>query len=109
AVRGQHLAQRVRFARELVAELEALVANLAALAERRFERRLAAERWQVVVAPRNRIDADLNFHDCFFFPASYSARALRTSARSDLPGTATSHHQPPSLVVCAGSVSMQMT
>ena len=56
----QHRAQRLRLARKLVAELEALVADRLAFGQRRFERRLAAERRQVVVAPRDRIDADLH-------------------------------------------------
>jgi 2-phospho-L-lactate guanylyltransferase (CobY/MobA/RfbA family) len=69
-VRGEHLAQRRGLARELVAELEALVADLLSLGERDLERRLAAERRQVVVAPGNRIDADLHVHDCLFLPSS---------------------------------------
>ncbi len=57
-VRGEHVAQRLRLARKLVAELEALVTDRGAFGERDRERRLAAERRQVVVAPRDRVDAD---------------------------------------------------
>ena len=57
--RASTAAQRLRFARKLVAELEALVADRLAFGQRDLERRLAAERRQVVVAPRDRVDADL--------------------------------------------------
>ena len=57
-VPGEHFAQRRRLARELVAELEALVADRAAFRQRDLERGLAAERGQVVVAPRDGVDAD---------------------------------------------------
>ena len=46
-MRREYVAQRRRLARKLVAELEALVADRGAFGERRFERRLAAERRQV--------------------------------------------------------------
>jgi hypothetical protein len=55
---GQHCAQRVRLARKLVAELEAFVADRLAFGERRLERRLASQRGEVVVRPRDGIDAD---------------------------------------------------
>ena len=114
SVRRQHRGQRLGFARKLVAELEALVADRLAFGERDLERRLAAERGQVVVAPRDRIDADLHLERfghgrCCFLAFSYASRARRTLSRSDTSGTATSHHQPPSSVVRSGSVSMQIT
>src|SRR4030095_16068651 len=96
AVTREHRAQRIRSARKLVAELEALVADRLALAERRLERRLAAERRQVVVRPRNRVDADARreWHHrfCAFLPSSYFARAARTFGDSETSGTPTSHH-----------------
>src|SRR4030095_2573558 len=114
AVTREHRAQRIRSARELVAELEALVADRLALGERRLERRLAAERRQVVVAPRDRVDPDPHVQSalhgsCFCRSWSYFARASRTSARADTSGTATSHHHPPASTVRRGSVSMHTT
>ena len=57
AVAREHGTQRVRRTRKLVAELEALVPDRLAFAERGLERRLAAEGRQVIVRPRNRVDA----------------------------------------------------
>src|SRR5215831_5440074 len=110
----QHRAQRCGLAWELVAELEALVADRLALGERDFERRLAAEARQIVVGPRYRIDADLDVEvpahgRCLRLASTYCARALFTLLRFETSGTATSHHHPPSVVVRAGSVSMQTT
>src|SRR5215470_4332335 len=108
SVLRQYCAQRGRFARELVAELEALVSDRLAFRERYFERRLAAQPRQVVVAPGDRVDADLHVEGslhgcCFFLLLSYAARALRTPSIAETSGTATSHHQPPSSVVRFGS------
>src|SRR5437660_4061186 len=60
SVRGEHRAQRGRFARELVAELETLVTDRLALGQRYLERYLAAEPGDIVVGPRDRVDADLD-------------------------------------------------
>src|SRR5215471_7279209 len=110
----QHRAQRCGLAGEFAAELEALVPDRLTLGERDFERRLAAEPWQVVVGPGDRIDADLDIEApghgcCLRFAATYCSRALFTLSRSETSGTATSHHHPPSVVVRAGSVSMHTT
>src|SRR5215470_6237042 len=110
----QHRAQRCGLAGEFVAEFEALVTDRLTLGERDFERRLAAEPWQVVVGPRDRIDADLDVEApahglCLRLASTYCVRALFTLLRSETSGTATSHHHPPSVVVRAGSVSMQTT
>ena len=43
--------------RELVAELEAFIADLLAFGQRGLERRIAAERGQIVVTPADRVDA----------------------------------------------------
>src|SRR5450631_148874 len=56
----KHFPQCAGLARKLVAELEALIADRLAFAQSDFERGLAAQRRQVVVAPGNRIDADLD-------------------------------------------------
>ena|SRR5436190_570006 len=60
AVLRENLAQGIRLARKLVAELEPLVADGPAFGQRDLERRLAAQRGQVIVAPRDRIDAYLH-------------------------------------------------
>src|SRR5262249_19394446 len=110
----EHGAQRCGLAREFVAELEALVTDRLALGERDFQRRLATEPRQVVVGPRDRIDADLDVEvpahgRCLRLASTYCARALFTFRRSETSGTATSHHHPPSVVARAGSVSMHTT
>ena len=56
----QHGSKRFGLARKLVAELEALIADGLAFRERDTQRRLAAQRRKIVVAPGNRVDADLD-------------------------------------------------
>ena len=80
--------------------------------QRDLERRFAAERGQVVVAPRDRVDADLTLKPgspcgswlllLLAVARRNRARASRTCSRSETSGTATSHHQPPSSVVRVG-------
>src|SRR5439155_12160309 len=70
----QDVAQRFGLAPKLVAKLEALVTDCLAFGERNFERDLAAEPRQIVVGPRDRVDADAdvqflvhrNALSCFF-------------------------------------------
>src|SRR5438067_5845431 len=136
---GEHLPQRGGLTRELVAQLEALVADGLALGQSHFQRDVAAQPRHVVVGPGDRVDADLDVESrahgatqrnpspcgrgagvrdvgkaigqgtCFRFAATYCVRALFTASRSETSGTATSHHHPPSVVVRSGSVSMQTT
>ena len=56
-LREQRL-QRLWLAGKLVAQLEALIADAPTFGQRDIERRFAAERGQVVVHPRERVDAD---------------------------------------------------
>ena len=74
AVAREHGTQRVRHARKLVAELEALVPDRLAFRKSGLKRRLAAEGRQVIVRPRNRVDTDARgecLHGfCAFLPSS---------------------------------------
>ena len=59
---AQHRLQGLGLARELVAELDALVAGLLGFLEAGLERGLAAQLAQIVIRPANRIDAETDTH-----------------------------------------------
>src|SRR5690242_12104287 len=81
-------AQPLRLARKLVAQLEAPIADGRAFGECHLERRLAAERRQIVVAPRDRIDADAHLQ----IPVCRGRRhALYLGHRAPTPGASFAH------------------
>src|SRR5262249_25206799 len=63
-VTGEDRGQLGGLPRELAAHLGAGKTGDARLAKAYLQRRVAAERWQVVVGPGDRIDAEANSHVC---------------------------------------------